>query len=407
MAPTVAAVATGPQGEGGIVILSAHVSDPGIGDWFSVNVDWGDGTSEPPPPLSADRDYTFSHVYADNGNYAVGVHVRDDDTSTGQISVPVTIINIPPAVTYIAVSTPVLEGGTANLTGTFIDTGTLDTHTAEIDWGDNDQTPGTVTETPFGPPGDFFGMTGSVAGSHVYADNGTYHIKLTVRDDDGDSHFLITDVVVNNVVPTLSDPGSQIVDEGQSCELTSMFSDPGFSKPSAGTSETFSYRIEWGDGAVEEGPVTNVQNGQPGTVTSGTIAGQHVYADNRNYTATIKVRDDDMTAGTWITNTVLVTVRNVVPSVVLSVASSPVGDEGSQFVFNPIATFTDPGFSNPLAGTVETFTYQINWGDGKSDQGTITDVQQGRPGVLTHGSFDEQPHLCRQWYVHGSGGRDG
>ena len=66
------------------------------------------------------------------------------------------------------------------------DRGTLDTHTATIDWGDGTATEArVVTESPFGPPGSTSGANGTIAGTHVYADNGVYTVTVTVTDDDG------------------------------------------------------------------------------------------------------------------------------------------------------------------------------------------------------------------------------
>ena len=40
-----------------------------------------------------------------------------------------------------------------------------------------------MTEAPFGPAGSTSGADGSIAGSHVYADNGVYTVTVTVTDD--------------------------------------------------------------------------------------------------------------------------------------------------------------------------------------------------------------------------------
>ena len=69
----------------------------------------------------------------------------------------------------------------------FNDPGTLDTHSATIDWGDGTTSVGAVTETPFGPPGSTGGMSGTVSGSHVYDDMGSHTVTVTVVDDDGSS----------------------------------------------------------------------------------------------------------------------------------------------------------------------------------------------------------------------------
>jgi len=67
----------------------------------------------------------------------------------------------------------------------FTDPDTLDTHTAEWDWGDSSTSPGTVDEA-----------NESVGGSHTYTAAGVYTVTLTVTDDDGDSDQSVFQYVV-------------------------------------------------------------------------------------------------------------------------------------------------------------------------------------------------------------------
>jgi PKD repeat protein len=63
----------------------------------------------------------------------------------------------------------------------FTDPGTIDTHTATINWGDGNTTNGTVSES---------NGSGSVSGSHTYTTPGDYTITVTVTDNNnaaGDS----------------------------------------------------------------------------------------------------------------------------------------------------------------------------------------------------------------------------
>ena len=69
-----------------------------------------------------------------------------------------------------------ITGFQAELTASFTDPDTPDTHTAAIDWGDGFTFPGSVTQGTGG---------GTVSGNHTYADNGIYTITVTVFDSAG------------------------------------------------------------------------------------------------------------------------------------------------------------------------------------------------------------------------------
>ncbi len=73
-----------------------------------------------------------------------------------------------------------IEDETVALTGaSFTDPDLLDTHAATIDWGDGSPVaPGTVTQGA---------GSGTVDGSHVYANPGTYTVTVTVTDNHGAS----------------------------------------------------------------------------------------------------------------------------------------------------------------------------------------------------------------------------
>ena len=70
-----------------------------------------------------------------------------------------------------------------------------------------------MSEAPFGPPGATSGADGTIAGSHVYADDGVYTVTVTVTDDDGGSVSDTLLVTVENSVPTLAAGADQTVSE--------------------------------------------------------------------------------------------------------------------------------------------------------------------------------------------------
>src|SRR5207244_3150419 len=119
-----------------------------------------------------------------------------------------------------------------------------------------------------------------------------------------------------------------------------------------------------------------------------TVAGSHTYADDGVYTVTVFVFNDDYGDQT---DTAIVTVNNVNPT--LTVVGNQTINEGQLLSLTDIGTFTDPGFDNPLnpppGETTETFTYEINCGDGRpASTGSATIDTAGGVGVLTAGSFD-------------------
>jgi hypothetical protein len=74
--------------------------------------------------------------------------------------------------------------------------------------------------------------------------------------------------------------------------LSGQFSDPGFDRAAAGTRETFTATVHWGDGTTENIPVTLVQ-GSNGVLTTGSVSARHTYTRGQVYAATVTLADDD------------------------------------------------------------------------------------------------------------------
>ncbi|MDO8616611.1 MAG: PKD domain-containing protein [Dehalococcoidia bacterium] len=354
--PAVSVGADATVDEGETFSRAGSFTDPGILDTHTATVDYGDGTGTQPLALTAAKTFTLSHVYADDGAYPVLVCVTDDDGGSGCDGLLVTVDNVDPTVAAGA-DAAANEGQTISLApATFNDKGTLDTHTATIDWGDGAPVePGTVSEAPFGPPGSTSGANGSVAGSHVYADDGLYTVTVCVTDDDGGAACDALEVTISNVAPTVDAGADTTVNEGAAVSLDpATFND-------RGTLDTHTATIDWGDGTpVESGTVAEAPFGPPGSTSgaSGTISGSHEYGDNGLYTVTVCVTDDD---GASTCDTLQITVFNVPPSMTIDEVAL-----GAPFVlilvpFGFQASFTDPGF-------LDTHTATVDWGDGSPIQ---------------------------------------
>ena len=268
---------------------------------------------------------TASYTWGDDHTGTAKVEVNDGkftDTATASI----TVNNVAPSVNAGNDQT-VNEGDTVSFSGSFTDTGWLDTHTIEWDFGDGGTASGTLTPT------------------HAYGDDGVYTVTLTVTDDDVGVGTDTLTVTVNNVAPTVEAGDDQTVDEGDTVSFSGSFTDPG--------ADTHTIEWDFGDG---------------GTAT-GTLTPTHAYGDNGVYMVTLTVTDDDVGVGS---DTLAVTVNNVAPTV--EAGDDQTVNEGDTVSFS--GSFTDPG--------ADTHTIEWDLGDGGTASGTLTPTHAyGDNGVYT------------------------
>ena len=181
--------------------------------------------------------------------------------------------------------TPASEGSESNLSVTVGHAIPGTSVTLAVDWGDGTSSMQNVVIT---------GNDVSVNVPHTYADNGSYDIALSVSDDSGVSVARQRQAIIDNVAPTLTVGNPTVVEEGTLFAWpATTFSDPGFTLASAGTSETFTATIDWGDGSTLENVPVNAMPGTVGTATTGTITASHTFATAGSYAATLRLRDDD------------------------------------------------------------------------------------------------------------------
>jgi hypothetical protein len=283
-ADPVVTVTTDPSiTEGELLELSvAGVTDAGSKDHHTATIDWGDG-SLLEDGIIVEHSVFGSHVYADNGAYQAKVSVTDDDGGTGVGFFTVFVNNMPPVVDAGA-DRIIAEGFSISLDSvTFNDPGTLDTHIAQIFWGDSLLSEdGIVSENPFGPPGDVEGLDGTVNGEHIYYDSGEYSVSVTIKDDENAEGSDSLTVSVDNVAPVCGNiSGLPDVPILINTPIQGMiqFTDPG-------VKDTHSAVWNWGNGDETEGTVSKFNE-------TGSVLGDYTFSVPRIYRVTLNVTDDD------------------------------------------------------------------------------------------------------------------
>jgi hypothetical protein len=365
---------------------------------YSANINWGDGTT------------SSGMITNNNGTWTVtGSHTYTGDTigtgeSEGTATITVTInhdVSAPQSVSDMVTITDPNLGAIGNFTvtaaegqstsnqivATFTDPGNptgasedAADYSANIDWGDGTSSTGTVTNNHDG--------TWTVTGSHTYVGDtipggtgeseGTATITVTISHD-------LTMLKVVTDAATITD--ADIVATGNftvtateaqaSSSLTvATFIDPGNPSGTAEDAADYSANINWGDGTTSAGVITNNNNG------TWTVGGSHTYAGDTipggagesEGTATITVTiSHDLTTPQVVTDTATITDTNVAPVGGFSFTVR----EGSAMVSGTLATFTDPGNPTGAAEDAADYSASVDWGDGTTSAGTVTNNHDG------------------------------
>ncbi|MDA0264821.1 MAG: choice-of-anchor C family protein [Chloroflexi bacterium] len=126
----------------------------------------------------------------------VTITANDGNGGVSQTTFDLIVQNVPPVASITGAA--INEGGTAEVTGTFSDVVSLDTHTVTIFWGDG-------TNDALGT------VTSPVNASHAYGDNGNYEVTIKVTDNDLGSVESSATIVVDNLDPTVAIDATGVV----------------------------------------------------------------------------------------------------------------------------------------------------------------------------------------------------
>ncbi len=228
-------------------------TDPGADTW-TATVDYGEGDGFVPLQLSG-KTFSLSHQYQHAGRYTVTVRVSDG-TSTGTQTASVNVHGRPLANITGAMTGP--EGSALALSGsTSTDDGTIVSYA----WNFGDGTTGT-----------------GVSPSHVYAQDGSYTVTLTVTDNEGYTGTKSAVTQISNVAPAIATLPNAAILQGEAYSAPGSFTDPGADNPWRAT-------VSYGEGA---------NSGL--TLAAKSFSLTHTYMGSGTFTVVVQVTDDHVTS---------------------------------------------------------------------------------------------------------------
>ena len=358
-----AADATLELNEGATLALTGTLTDPGLADVHTVTIDWGDGTTVEVDLTAGDRTFggtsDFSHIYADDNvdAYTVVIELWDDDEPAQRTTLTRSVQVLDVAASSISVTalpSSISEGESIEVSGSFVDPGTTDSHQVRVIWGDG--TPDSILNVAAGV------LTfGGSSLTHTYRNNAAggadYDIEVIVSDlADVTAAGSGTDSVsVANVAPVAGTPVVKRLDgtvgaieEGSRVVVTGSFSD-------VSALDRHQVTINWGDGTTSSAAVDAMTR---------TYSATHRYLDN--YAAaeiTATVIDGRYTGTTFTADGGSVTsasVTQVITNVAPTPTIAPVAGS-TPTVTKLVAEVVDPGL-NDIPDL--TYTWQVDTGLG-------------------------------------------
>lgn len=171
VAPTATASAPSTGPEGTAVQLAGLATSPSAEDNAAgFTYGWSVTKNGITYPTVSGTGSHWRFIPNDNGTYVITMTATDDGNMTDSTTATVNVFNVAPTATITTAGGTTLLVRTPeqslDFTGTWTDPGTADTHTYQ--WLFGDGTSSTALNT-----------------THSYAQAGTYHVTLNVRDDDG------------------------------------------------------------------------------------------------------------------------------------------------------------------------------------------------------------------------------
>jgi hypothetical protein len=285
--------------------------------------------------------------YNDNGPQLVRARIIDQNGGFTEYTTEVIVNNVAPTAT-LSNNGPIDEGGSATISFS----SPFDPSTADVAAGFHyafSCTNASLDAATY--------VTGSATPSTScpFANDGVHTVRGRIIDKDGGATDYTTAVTVRDITPVMTAAQAQSGNEGASVAFNlGTLADPSNDGP-------WVISIAWGDSYIESFS----------TNATGTLTRNHTYGDNGAYTVSVSALDANHVSSNNVTLTA--TIANIAPQVGAlqfeDESGTPTVDTFLALSGLPVdleAPFTD-------VGTLDTHVSSVNWGDGTSGAGTVTE----------------------------------
>ncbi len=364
---------TGTEGAplSGVVATFTDPGSDGTAADYRSTILWGDGASSAGTLALAGAGFsvTGSHAYAEEGGYAVRVLVSDAGSPGTSFTATGSAVIADAALGATGAALSGTEGAAlSGVVATFTDADPAAApgdYSASIAWGDGLTGTGTVA-----PGGAGFG----VSGTHVYAAEGSYVLRVIITDAGGAAAAATGGAAVADAPLTPGPAGLAATENAAWGGLVAHFTD---ADPGAETGE-FRDTIFWGDGSSVTGTV--VADGAGGFA----VGANHTYAEEGLYPLSVVIQDVGGSV-TTATGTAVVTDASLAAT-----GAALAGTEGAP-LSGVVATISDPGSD----GTTADYAATILWGDGVTSAGSVGPSGGGFTVMGSHVYAEEGGYTVR------------
>ncbi len=344
---------------------------------FSATIAWGDGSTSTGTITQSSAGVftvTGTHTYAEeSASNPITVTVNDINGPTTTITASAVVEDAPlssAGVNVLGVEGAAIPAGT--LVANFADAdpaGAVGDYTATIFWGDGTSSAGVISVAG----GAISGFQVTSGTPHTYLESGKYSITVAISDAGGSGTTAASQATIADAALTATGTAVSAVEGTPFTGQVATFTD---ANPNAPISD-FTVAINWGDGIVSSGTVT-----QPGGVgTAFVVTGTHTYKFG-TFPVTVSIVDNGGSVAT-ATSTATVTGAALTPGSNAALT----GTEGAALSGLVVGTFTS---ANPLA-TARDFTASVDWGDGTPvSTATIVEAPDGTFYVSSNHTYAEE-----------------